>query len=111
MARRLVLQGYTLDITFLEIVLIALFIFLWYKLFPKKQTAFHIDNMGVVSALNSKSSKSTRVMTVFRYIVYWSMVGNFQIKGFYIPTESNCIADSIPRGVSSEFWSLLNSSL
>lgn len=85
--------------------------------------------MGVVSALNSKSSKSTRVMNVLRYIVYWSMVGNFQIKGFYIPTESNRIADSISRGqfqklknlvpkedafpipIPSEFWRLLISSL
>jgi len=122
-------KGILKDITFLEIVPIALSIFLWCKVFSKKRIAFHIDNMGVVSAINSKSSKSTRVMNVLRYIVYWSMVGNFQIKGFYIPTESNCIADSISRGqfqklknlvpkadafpipVPSEFWSLLNSSL
>ena len=40
------------DITFLEIILIALSIFFWHKLFYKKKIIYYIDNMAVVSVLN-----------------------------------------------------------
>jgi hypothetical protein len=48
-----------LDITFLEIILSALSIFLWHKLFYKKKIIYYIDNMAVVSVLNSKTSTSS----------------------------------------------------
>ena len=44
------------DIIFLEIIPIALSIFLWHKLFYKKKIVLCIDNMAVVSILNSKTS-------------------------------------------------------
>jgi hypothetical protein len=37
------------DITFLEIIPIALSIFLWHRLFYKKNIVYCIDNMAVVS--------------------------------------------------------------
>jgi hypothetical protein len=40
------------DITFLEIIPIALSIFLWHKLFYEKKIIDYIDNMAVVSVLN-----------------------------------------------------------
>jgi hypothetical protein len=52
------------DITFLEIIPIALSIFLWHKLFCKKKIIYYIDNMAVVSVLNSKTSTSARVMVL-----------------------------------------------
>jgi hypothetical protein len=35
------------DITFLDIILIALSIFLWDKLFKKKRNIYYIDNIAV----------------------------------------------------------------
>ena len=117
------------DITFLEIIPIALAICLWYHLFQKRKIAFHIDNLAVVAVLNTKSSKNVRVMTLLRFIVYWSMIGNFNIKAFHISSGNNCIADALSRGqfqkfkelapeaetlstvVPMEFWNLLKSSL
>jgi hypothetical protein len=51
------------DITFLEMIPIALSVFLW-GVFKRKKIAFHVDNLAVVTVLNSKSSKSPRVMNL-----------------------------------------------
>ena len=56
--------GLLRDITFLEIIPIALSIFPWHKLFHMKKIVYYIDNMAVVSILNSKTSKSARVMVL-----------------------------------------------
>ena len=85
------------DITFLEITLIALSIFLWHKLFYKK-IVYYIDNMAVVSILNSKTQKSARVMVLLRFIVYWSPVGHLHFKVIHITSVDNAIADSLSRG-------------
>lgn len=117
-----------LDLTFLETIPIALAIFLWYERLQRKRIIFNIDNLAVVSVLNSKSSKNSRVMSLVRYIVYWSMLGSFQIKAVHIASVNNCIADAISRGqfqrfkdlapeaeelptvVPREFWDLLSKS-
>ena len=57
------------DITFLEIIPIALAIFLWYKLFHKKRIIFYIDNLAVVSILNSKSSKRVKIINLDNLII------------------------------------------
>jgi hypothetical protein len=49
---------------------IALSVFLWDRVFKRKKIAFHVDNLAVVTVLNSKSSKSPRVMNLLRFIVH-----------------------------------------
>ena len=97
------------DITFLEIIPIALAIFLWYKLFHKKRIIFYIDNLAVVSILNSKTSKSARVMVLLRFIVYWSLVGNLNFKAVHISSSKNVLADCLSRGKFQKFRELLPS--
>ena len=46
------------DITYLEIIPIALAIMLWEGLFYKKKINFHVYKLAVVYILNSKTSKS-----------------------------------------------------
>ena len=100
-------NGYVLkDITYLEMVPIALSIYLWGNLFHKKKIVFNSDNQSVVQILNSKTSKSTRVMSLVRHIVYWSLLGNFHIKGTFLPGYSNIFADCISRGKFQKFRSL-----
>ena len=50
------------DITCLKIIPIALAVMLWGNLFHKKKINFHVDNMAVVCILNSRTSKSERVL-------------------------------------------------
>ena len=94
------------DITFLEIILITLSIFLWHKLFYKKKIVYYIDNMAVVSILNSKTQKSTRVMVLLRFIVYWSLVEHFHFKAMQLSSFDNAIADSLSRGQFQRFREL-----
>ena len=113
------------DITYLELVPIALAIYLWGCEFKNKRILFFSDNSAVVSIINNKSSKSERVMSLLRYIVYWTLTFNFQLKCKHIPSFKNKIADSISRGqveyfrqlapaaqtypttIPVQFWSLL----
>ena len=113
------------DITYLEIIPIALAIFLWFDQFYKKNILFHIDNLAVVNILNKKSSKSERVMSILRLIVYCSLIGNFQFKAVHILSKDNAIADALsranfqkfrrlaplandhPHPIPVEFWNLL----
>ena len=93
------------DMTFLEMLPISLAICLWHKEFHKKKILFHVDNMAVVSILNSMSTKSDRVLKVLRFIVYLSLIGNFHLKAKYINTAFNSIADALSR---AQFQKLKN---
>jgi hypothetical protein len=94
------------DIISLEIIPIALSIFLWHKLFYKKKIGHCIDNMAVVSILNSKTSKSARVMVLLKFIFYWSFVGHLHFKAVHISSVNNAIADSLSRGQFQRFREL-----
>ena len=61
------------DITYLEIIPVAMANFLWKKRFEAKKIVFHCDNLAVVTILNSKTSKSERVMSLARPIVLWTL--------------------------------------
>ena len=54
------------DITYLEIIPIAMAICLWKEKFSRKKILFHCDNLAVMSILNTKTSKSLRVMSILR---------------------------------------------
>ena len=69
------------DITYLEMIPIALSVYLWGNQWHGKQILFHSDKQSVVKILNSCSSKSTRVMTLVSPIVYWFLLGIFDING------------------------------
>ena len=94
------------DITFLEIITIALSIFLWHMLFHKQKIVNYIDNMAVVSILNSKTSTSARVIVLLRFIFYWSFVGHLHLKAVHISSVNNIIADSLSRGQFLKFREL-----
>ena len=63
------------DIMFLELVPIVLAVTTWCKQLTNKKVIFHVDNLALVDILNSKSSKSSRVMSLLRPLVL--------IKGLY----------------------------
>ena len=71
------------DITYLELVPIPLSILFWGYQLKNKKVIFYTDNDALVSVLNNESSKSDRVMSLLRDIVYWSLLFNFQLKSKY----------------------------
>ena len=113
------------DITYLEIIPIALAIYLWGHMFANKKVVFFSDNEAVVYILNNKTSKSENVMSLLRFIVYATLRLNILVKSKHIISADNKIADYISRGqvkrfkelvpfaeplpctIPSEFWNLL----
>ena len=113
------------DMTYLELVPIALAVYLWGSQFKHKKILLYSDNAAVVSVLNNRSSKSDRVMSLVRPIVYWTLLIDFQFKAKHIYSAENGIADAISRQqvdrfrrlapsadvhpclIPAEFWNLL----
>ena len=85
------------DITYLEIIPVAMAINFWKERFETKQILFHCDNLAVVTILNSKTSKSERAMSLVRPIVLWTLPYNFQFKAMHISSMCNKIADPLSR--------------
>jgi len=54
----------------LEIIPVAMAILFGKERYEAKTILFHCDNMAVVTILNSKTSKSERVMSSVRHIVF-----------------------------------------
>jgi hypothetical protein len=114
-----------IDITYLEIIPIALAIFFWFDRFQLKNILFYSDNLAVVNILNSNSCKSERVMCILKLIGYCSLIGNFQFKAKHIYSKNNMIVDALslanfqtfrllapmvdtlPVPIPVEFWNLL----
>lgn len=94
------------DITFLELVPIALAVCLWKHKFVGMRIQFCCDNMAVVHILNSKSAKSDRVMSLVRQIVLWSLTFDFHITGLFVPGSQNTLCDLISRMQFNKFKSL-----
>jgi hypothetical protein len=94
------------DITYLELIPIALAIYLWGHLLKNKKVIFFCDNEAVVFILNNKAAKSERVMTLFRFAVYWTLKSNIQLKAktFFHPLIKLQTIFLVGRSNSSEGW-------
>ena len=62
--------------------------------------------MAVVSILESKTSKSARIMVLLIFIGNWLLVGHLHFKAVHISYVHNAIADSLSRGHSQRFREL-----
>ena len=91
------------DITFLELVPIAMAFEIWGEKLAGKKVILHTDNQALVSILNSNTSKSKRVMHLLRKLVLQGLVHNIQFKATHIIGLHNIKADSISRQQWSRF--------
>ena len=64
------------------------------------------DNLPVVAIINSKPSKSSRIMDLVRSVTMLILVHNFTFTAKYIPGLDNSIADSLSRFQMDRFHSL-----
>jgi hypothetical protein len=83
--------------TFLELVPIAMAFHIWSQGLAGKRLILHTDNQALVSILNSKTSKSKRVMRLLRQLVLQSLLFNIQFKSLHITGQRNVKADSLSR--------------
>jgi hypothetical protein len=68
------------DITFLELVPIAMAFEVWGKSLSGQKVIIHTDNIALVSILNSKTSRSTRVMHLLRRLVLQGLLTQYSIQ-------------------------------
>ena len=85
---------------YLELIPIALAIYLWGHLLKNKKVIFFCDNEAVVFILNNKSAKSERVMTLLRFVVYWTL----KVKHSVHPLIKLQTIFLVGRSNSSESW-------
>lgn len=85
------------DITFLELVPITMAFEVWGSSLSGQRVIIHTDNVALVSILNSKTSKSKRVMFLLRRLVLQGLLLNIQFKAEHISGIHNIKADSLSR--------------
>ena len=89
--------------TLLELFPVVAALMMWKEQFANKKVLFHVDNQAVVQIINTKTSKSEKVMKLVRYMVLMNPQSNTNIKAMYIPSKSNSIADCLSRSQWGKF--------
>jgi hypothetical protein len=77
--------GIMTDITFLELFPVVVAVSIWGSHLANKRILFRIDNQAVVTIINKKSSKSSRVMFLVRKLVFVCLDFNILLKAQHIP--------------------------
>ena len=71
--------------------------YIWASVWAQKRIIFYCDNQAVVSIINSKRSKSPRIMDLVHALILKTVKYNFYFKAVHVPGHSNDIAESISR--------------
>ena len=74
--------------------------------FRNRFVLLHIDNQAVMSIITKKSSRSPRVMSLVRKLVFACLKFNILIKTEHIPGNLNSLADSLSPCDFQEFRKL-----
>lgn len=101
--RNWVEDGVTRDMTFLELFPIVAAFMTWETYFYNKKVLLHVDNQSVIQIVNTKTSKSTRVMKLVRHLVLMNLKNNTHVKAIYIPSKHNIYADLLSRSKVKKF--------
>ena len=99
-------NGFTKDITVLELFPIVAAIFIWGNELRNKKIRFYCDNQAVVHILNTMTSKSPAVMMLMRVFTLQCLHYNCWVKASHISGAKNEISDSLSRFQFSRFRKL-----
>ena len=97
------LTGMLADITFLGLFPVGVALNIWGYYLRNKKIIFHVDNQAVVYIINKISSRSPRVMSLVRKLVFACLEFNILLKSEHIPGYLNSLADSLSR---CDFWEI-----
>lgn len=97
-------------ITYLKLIPICLAVIGWGQKLRNKNVIFHCDNLGLVEILNSKSSRSPRVMSLVRPLLLRCMHCYIQFKAMHMPGVHNSKAYALSRLQLHRFKSLTQDS-
>jgi hypothetical protein len=69
----------------------------WGRHWAGKNVLFHCDNMGVVGAVESGTSKCPQLMNLIRKLFFIAARHQFDFKTVYVSTTDNNLADALSR--------------
>ena len=95
-----------ISIAWQELFPIYLACALWGSLWGNKHVRFSCDNLAVVSILNTKSSKTPRIMDLLHPITFLSLQHNFTLTAVHVAGLQNGTTDSLSRFQMERFREL-----
>jgi len=99
-------SGLTANICLLEFFPLLVAIHIWGQELRNKKIIFYSDNVAVVQAVNSMTSKSEDMMVLLRSFTLQCLHFNLLAKAAHIPGSNNCITDSLSRFQMERFRKL-----
>ena len=57
----------------------------------------HCDNIAIVYALNSQTSKNKRVVQLLRHLIVILLINNIRFQALHIPGKKNILCDKLSR--------------
>lgn len=90
-------NGLLRDVSLLELLPIVLAFHCWGERLKGKKIVLHTDNMALVSILNNKYTKNSKIMLALRPLVLQALLFNIQFKAEHVPGKANVIADALSR--------------
>lgn len=96
-------SGVTNNINVLEFFPIIVALSIWGDDLKNKKIVFNSDNITVVTAINSMTSKSTDLMILLRKFTLLCLNLNIVAKSAHIPGKQNIITDSLSRFQMAKF--------
>ena len=91
------------SIAWQELYAIVVACAIWGPEWTRKRILFHCDNSAVVSIINTKRSKSERVMSLVRKLTLLTLQYSFYFKAVHVPGAMNEVADSLSRFQGDRF--------
>ena len=85
------------DIQVLELYPIVLLVNLFADELKNKSITIHCDNIAIVYALNSQTSKNKRVMYSLRPLILILLVNNIRFQALHIHGKKNILCDKLSR--------------
>ena len=95
-----------ISISYQELFPIVLAAFIWGSEWSRKQILVFCDNEGTVTAINSGTSKSSRMAKLLRHLVLQSMCCNCLFRAKHVAGKHNSIADALSRNQVQRFRQL-----
>ena len=101
------MQSSTMAINFLELYAVVVVVWIWLPQFANKHVVIHSDNQPTVAVVNSKTSKSSSMLVLLRFLTLHYMLNNITITSNFLPGSASQIADALSHLQFSRFHQLM----
>ena len=100
------MERYNPSIDFLELYAVVVAVWVWTPKLINKIAVIHSDNMPSVRVICNKSSHSTSMLLLLRFLTLHCMLNNIYVESLFIKGSDNQISDALSRLQFSRFRKL-----